>query len=58
MKKKERSRPRLLTVRLTTEEALELAAYAADRCLNISALARKLLFEEIRRKPPCGGVGA
>ena len=59
MKKQEDEKPRkdrVLAIRITRDEAATVARFAADRCLNVSALVRKLLFDEVRRGQ-AGGVG-
>lgn len=46
------TRDHVLTIKITADERRELAQYAADRCVNVSALVRKLLFEQLRKE--CG----
>ena len=50
-KKKEstgrRLRERTFVIRMTAEEREELAKYAEEHSINLSALARKLLFERL-----------
>ena len=44
---------RAIAVRLTADEHRLLVDYAREHCLNISALVRKLLFDEVRKDRPC-----
>jgi len=43
----------VLAIKVTADERLELARFAADRCINVSALVRKLLFEQLRKEQGC-----
>lgn len=42
----------VLTVKISAEERTELIRFAEARCVNISALVRKLLFEQLRKATP------
>lgn len=51
MKEKDKERPRrthVLAVKLTDEEKAVLDAVVRERCVNMSALVRKLLFESLQ----------
>ena len=40
----------VLAVRITAGERAELAKFARERCVNVSAWVRRLLFERVREK--------
>jgi len=53
MPKKESVKQRrnyVLAVRITAGERAELAKFARERCVNVSAWIRRLLFERVREK--------
>jgi hypothetical protein len=39
----------VLTVKITADERAELVLFAGERCVNVSALVRKLLFGQLRK---------
>jgi len=55
-KKKEltgrRLREHVFAIKMTAEEKEELARYAEERSVNLSALVRKLLFERLHGEKP------
>jgi len=40
----------VLAVRITAGERAELAKFARERCVNVSAWIRRLLFERVRER--------
>ena len=49
-KKKAQSRDCILAVKVTAAEKKEIAEFAAEQCVNVSALVRKLLFEQLEKE--------
>lgn len=47
MKKDRKNRDCILAVKVTTEEKKKIVDFAAEKCINVSALVRKLLFEQL-----------
>ena len=47
MKKDKKNRDCILAVKVTAEEKKRIVEFAAKRCVNMSALVRKLLFDEL-----------
>ena len=45
--KDQQSRDQVLAVKVTVDEKKKITEFAAERCVNVSALVRKLLFEQI-----------
>lgn len=52
MKKKAQSRNHLLAVKVTAEEKKKVTKFAAEQSVNVSALVRRLLFDQIQRGSP------
>ncbi len=46
-KKDHTNRDCILAVKVTAEEKGQIVDFAAKRCINVSALVRKLLFEQL-----------
>ena len=48
-KKKENPRNCVLAVKVTAAEKNKITEFAAEQCINVSALVRKLLFDQLKK---------
>jgi len=55
MKKDGKRRDAILTVKVTAEEKERIMQYANERCVNVSALIRKLLFDKLNEHTEASG---
>jgi hypothetical protein len=48
-KKDRQHRNRVLAIKVTAEEKKKITDYAAQQCVNVSALVRQLLFDRLKK---------